>query len=246
MLEVFLKWQPTVPHVNLAIALVAEEETSGIGGVSLLLQHVPKPWAAIVGEPTLLRAAVAEKGLLVVDAVAHGRAGHAARNEGENALYKAVADIEWIRQFHDPRPSDFLGPLKMTATQMQAGTQHNLVPDRAEFVVDIRLTEHWSHQQVLDLLRSNLASEITSRSTRLRASSIDPTHPLVAALQALGLDTFGSPTMSDMALLPCPAIKLGPGDSARSHTADEWIGIDELEAGTVCYHNLLTQLNQLL
>jgi acetylornithine deacetylase len=184
---------------------------------------------AIVGEPTSLKMAVAERGLMVLDAVAHGKAGHAAREEGVNALYIALDDIQTLRQYAFHQVSPFLGKVKMTTTMIQAGTQHNVVPDTCTFVVDIRSNGLYANEDILRVLQPMVQSTLTARSTRLNATSTDLELPIVKRAQALGIELFGSPTLSNMALLSCPKVKFGPGDSARSHTADEYIHIYEIE-----------------
>ena len=226
---------------NFLMAATAEEEISGSEGLELLVREADLPPIdfAIVGEPTQMQLAIAEKGLLVVDCIAHGKAGHAARDEGENALYKALDDIQWIRNHRFPKVSPVLGPVKMTATIIQAGSQHNVVPDRCEFTVDVRVTEQYTLEEVLDTMRENLKSEIVPRSVRLRPSSIPADHPIVKAGISLGRSTYGSPTTSDQALIDCPSLKLGPGDSARSHTADEFIYTHEIGEGIELYIKML-------
>lgn len=225
---------------NLIIAATAEEEISGKNGVEALIPQLPTIDFAIVGEPTLLNLAIAERGLMVVDAKATGTAGHAARNEGENALYKAVNDIEWIRQYHFEKVSDLLGPVKMTVTSFNTeNKQHNMVPASAEFLIDIRVNELYQFEEILDTLKANLNSNISPRSTRIKSTLINPNHPIVQAGESLGSICYGSPTTSDKALMPFPALKVGPGDSARSHTADEFIYLLEIEKGIEFYINLL-------
>lgn len=225
---------------NLIIAATAEEEISGKNGVEALIPQLPTIDFAIVGEPTLLNLAIAERGLMVVDAKATGTAGHAARNEGENALYKAVNDIEWIRQYHFEKVSDLLGPVKMTVTSFNTeNKQHNMVPASAEFLIDIRVNDLYQFEEILDTLKANLNSNISPRSTRIKSTLINPNHPIVQAGESLGSICYGSPTTSDKALMPFPALKVGPGDSARSHTADEFIYLLEIEKGIEFYINLL-------
>ncbi|MDP3393428.1 M20 family metallo-hydrolase [Sediminibacterium sp.] len=225
---------------NLIIAATAEEEISGKNGVEALIPQLPPINFAIVGEPTLLNLAIAERGLMVVDAKTVGVAGHAARNEGDNALYKAVKDIEWILQHHFEKVSDLLGPVKMTVTSFSTeNTQHNMVPASAEYLIDIRVNELYQFEEVLDTLRANLNAQITPRSTRIKSTLINPNHPIVKAGESLGSICYGSPTTSDKALMPFPALKVGPGDSARSHTADEFIYLLEIEKGIEFYINLL-------
>lgn len=224
---------------NLVFAATAEEEISGFNGIESILPELGKIDCAIVGEPTQMQMAIAERGLLVVDCIAHGVAGHAARNEGENAIYKAIADIQWLTQYRFPEVSPLLGPVKISVTIINAGTQHNVVPHECRFTADIRINELYTHEQVLETLRANLQSEIKPRSTRIRSSGIPQTHPLVAAGLLLGRTTYGSPTTSDMALMPFPALKMGVGDSARSHTADEYVYLKEIEEGIDIYIQLL-------
>jgi acetylornithine deacetylase len=236
----FLEHPPT--GFNLVLAACAEEEISGTGGVESCLPFLGDVTCAIVGEPTGIRMAVAERGLMVVDAVAHGQPGHAARREGINAINLALPDLLWIRDYQFPNVSDHLGPVTMQVTIIQAGSQHNVVPATCQYTIDVRLNELYSHAAVLDILRAHLSSDITPRSTRLRATSIASDHPLVVAGKAMGLEAFGSPTLSDKALLPFPALKLGPGESARSHSADEYILVEELENGLQTYIQLLATL----
>jgi acetylornithine deacetylase len=226
-------------NYNIVIATTAEEEISGKEGLEIVVPELPPIAFAIVGEPTLLHLAVAEKGLLVIDCLAHGKSGHAARNEGENALYKAIEDINFFRSFEFPKVSPTLGPIKMSVTMIQAGTQHNVVPDACKFTVDIRATEQYTLEEILDEVKKHIKSEVIARSVRLRPSSIPIEHPIVQAGIALGRETYGSPTTSDQALLDCPSLKMGPGDSARSHTADEFIFLHEIEAGVKQYIAML-------
>lgn len=227
---------------NLIIAATAEEEISGKGGIESILPDLGQVELAIVGEPTLMQMAVSEKGLLVLDCTARGRAGHAARNEGENAIYKAIKDISWFENYHFPKVSETLGPIHMNVTQVQAGSQHNVVPDTCSFVVDIRVTDAYSHEDILEIIESHTSCEVKARSTRLKPSGIDKNHPVVKLAKEMGIETYGSPTLSDQALISFPSIKMGPGDSARSHTADEFIYIKEIEKGIKIYKKLLTEL----
>lgn len=230
---------------NLVYAATAEEEISGKNGVELLLPELGKIDCAIVGEPTQMQLAIAEKGLLVLDCVAAGRSGHAAREEGENAIYNALADIEWFRTHRFPAVSEFLGPMKMSVTVIQAGSQHNVVPAECRFTVDVRVNECYTFEQVLAVIRENVRSSVEPRSLRMRSSIIPPEHPLVQAGLALGRRCYGSPTTSDKALMPFPALKMGPGDSARSHTADEFIFLKEIEEGIGLYIRLLEEFGQI-
>lgn len=240
---------------NLVLAATAEEEISGKNGIEALLQnaafinttsadfkHPFRGWGCIVGEPTLLNMAVAEKGLLVLDCTAHGKAGHAAREEGENAIYKAIKDIEWFSTYQFDKVSPFLGPMKMSITIINAGSQHNVVPHECRFTVDVRVNELYSFEEVLDIIRQHTTCEIQPRSIRLKSTSVSLYHPLVKAGLSLGKTCYGSPTTSDKALMPFPAVKIGPGDSARSHTADEFIYIKEIEEGIETYISLLNKV----
>jgi acetylornithine deacetylase len=230
---------------NLILAATAEEEISGTGGIEMLLPHLPPIDAALVGEPTLMQMAVAERGLMVLDCVSHGKAGHAAREEGVNALYKAVDDILWFRNFQFPKVSPLLGPNKMSVTVIDTENRaHNVIPAHCQFTVDTRINELYSFEEVLDIIRSHTASEVTPRSMRLRSTSIPLEHPLVRSGIELGHQYYGSPTTSDKALMPFPALKMGPGDSARSHTANEFIFIDEIRKGIDGYIRLLNHMMQ--
>lgn len=229
---------------NIVIAATAEEEISGRNGIEYLLPALPKIDFAIVGEPTLTNLAIAEKGLLVLDCRANGKAGHAAREEGENAIYKAMQDIEWFRTYRFPKVSETLGPVKMSVTSVETENKaHNMVPAVCNFIVDIRVTEAYTHEEILETVRAHVQCEVQPRSMRLRSSKIDKNHPLVQAGIKLGKQTYGSPTTSDAALIPVPVLKCGPGDSARSHTADEFIYLAEIEAGINTYIQILEQIN---
>jgi len=227
---------------NLLYAASAEEEISGYNGVESLLQEIGPIHAAIVGEPTQMQMATSEKGLLVIDCTVNGTSAHAAHNMGVNAIYEAMKDIEWFSQYKYPVESDLLGPVKMSVTIINAGTQHNMIPARCNFTVDIRTNEHYTHQQVLDIICQHVSCEVKPRSVRLRSTSIAEDHPLVQAGTHLGLNCFGSPTLSDKALMPFPALKMGPGDTQRSHIADEFIYVDEIHSGIDIYTQLLNQL----
>ena len=224
---------------NLVYLASAEEEVSGRNGIERALHLLSPIDVAIVGEPTGMHPAIAEKGLMVLDCTAHGVSGHAARNEGVNAIYQALPDIEWVRAHQFERVSPLLGPVKMSVTQVNAGTQHNVVPDTCTFVVDVRTNECYSNHEVLDYITRHLTSDVQARSTRLNSSSIPESHPLIQRCVALGSTPFGSPTLSDQALMPFPSFKLGPGDSARSHTADEYICLSELQHALDFYVKLL-------
>lgn len=227
-----------IPY-NLLMAATAEEEISGKNGIELLLPDFPELHLAIVGEPTSQKMAVAEKGLVVVDAVIKGKAGHAARDEGENALYKALDDLVLVRHFKFKKKSDYLGENKVTATIIQAGSQHNVVPDTCTYTLDIRVTDVYTLEEALDELKQKLKADLQPRSMRLKSSAIDPAHRIIQAAQKMGLDRYGSPTLSDQALIPYPSVKIGPGDSARSHTADEFIFVQEIREGIKLYIDLL-------
>ncbi|MBA4196919.1 MAG: acetylornithine deacetylase [Chitinophaga sp.] len=228
---------------NFIIAATAEEEISGKNGVEILLPRLPKIDFGIVGEPTLMNMALAEKGLLVLDCTAHGIPGHAAREEGENALYKAVKDINWFMNYRFDKVSDLLGPMKMSVTVINTeNKQHNVVPSQCTFVVDVRVNELYSFEEVLDIIKSNVSSDVIPRSCRLRSTSIAIEHPLIQAGIKLGRSYYGSPTTSDKALMNFPTLKMGPGDSARSHTADEFIYVDEIREGIDLYIQLLKEL----
>lgn len=224
---------------NLVYLASAEEEVSGKDGLSRALPLLPHVDVAIVGEPTGMQPAVAEKGLMVVDITAHGKSGHAARNEGVNAIYEALDDLCWIRSHRFDRVSRFLGPTKMQATVVNAGTQHNVVPDECKIVVDVRTNELYTNEEVFDIISSHCKSECRARSFRLHSSRIDLNHPLVERCVALGLQSFGSPTLSDQALMPFASLKLGPGQSARSHSANEYIKVSEIEHAIGLYLRLL-------
>ena len=230
---------------NLVLLCSAEEEISGTEGIAEAIKHVPTPDVAIIGEPTSLDMAIAEKGLLVLDCLAKGKSGHAARDEGENALYKAIDDINRIRKFNFDKESELLGPVKMTATMINCGSQHNVVPDQCAFTVDVRTTDAYSNEETFEIISAHLQSEINPRSLRLNPSKIDPEHPLVKSGLELGLTTYGSPTLSDQSLIDIPSLKLGPGDSKRSHMADEFIYVKQVEDGIETYIKLLANLKSI-
>lgn len=228
---------------NVVFAASAEEEISGVNGIELVLPYLGHIDFGIVGEPTKLEMAVAERGLMVIDCVAPGRAGHAARNEGENALYNALDDINWIRNCTFDKVSDLLGPSRMTVTVIGTeNVQHNVVPSTCKFVIDVRVNELYTFEEMLEMLRQNLKSSFKPRTTRMKSTSIALDHPLVKAGLELGKGYYGSPTTSDKALMPFPTLKIGPGDSARSHTADEFIYLSEIEDGINTYIALLQKL----
>jgi len=228
---------------NVVFAASAEEEISGVNGIELVLPYLGNIDFGIVGEPTKLEMAVAERGLMVIDCTAQGRAGHAARNEGENALYKAVDDINWIRNYKFDKVSDLLGESRLTVTVIETeNKQHNVVPSTCKFVIDVRVNELYTFEEILDALKENLKSQFKPRTTRMKSTSIKLDHPLVKAGIALGKGYYGSPTTSDKALMPFPTLKMGPGDSARSHTADEYIYLAELEDGIKTYIKMVEQI----
>ena len=240
MLAVFLRLQQQpITGKRIVLTLTAEEENSGRQGIEILLPEIGNIDYAIVGEPTSLEMAVAERGLMVLDGEAKGKAGHAAREEGVNALYIALDDIQALRSYEFDRVSPFLGKVKMTTTMIQAGTQHNVVPDTCRFVVDIRSNGLYSNQEIHALLQPFIKSSLVPRSTRLNASSTPLDTAIVQRAMALRIPLYGSPTLSNMALLSCPKVKFGPGDSARSHTADEYIHIHEIEQAIELYWQLL-------
>jgi acetylornithine deacetylase len=225
---------------NIVLAVTAEEEISGHNGIELLLPALGRIDWGIVGEPTQLQLAVAEKGLLVLDCITYGKAGHAAREEGENAIYKAIPDMEWFRTYRFPRVSELLGPVKMSVTVIQTDNKaHNVVPSQCHFVVDVRVNELYTFEEILAIIRGAVSCEVNPRSLRMRSSSISPDHPVVQSGLRAGRKCYGSPTTSDKALMPFPTLKTGPGDSARSHTADEYIFLEEIKEGIESYIQLI-------
>ena len=244
LLAVFLNYyDKSDGKYNVIFAATAEEEISGAGGIEYTLPYLPKIDCAIVGEPTQMQMAVAERGLMVIDCISHGKAGHAARNEGQNAISKSLKDIEWFDSFQFAKVSDLLGVNKMSVTVIETENKaHNVVPAVCKFVVDTRINELYSFEEVLEIIKENVKCEVSPRSTRLRSTSIALDHPLVKAGTELGRTYYGSPTTSDKALMPFPSLKMGPGDSARSHTADEYIYIDEIKDGIDLYIQLLNKV----
>lgn len=225
---------------NLILLASCEEEVSGRGGIESVIPMLPEINVAIVGEPTDMQPAVAEKGLMVLDGIVRGRSGHAARNEGDNAIYKAVKVIDTLRNLTFPIESDTLGPVKISVTQIEAGTQHNVVPDSCKIVVDVRTTDAYSNAETLEMIRRALPQcELVPRSTRLNPSSIPSDHPIIKRLVMAGAKPFGSPTLSDQALMPWPSVKVGPGSSSRSHTADEYVFLDEIRDAIATYIKVL-------
>ena len=243
LLHVFLLLKDTPQAYNLVFLASAEEEVSGKNGIEGVLPTLPHIDLALVGEPTGMHAAIAEKGLIVLDGVVRGRSGHAARNEGVNAIYEALPVIERLRQYRFDRESEMLGPIKISVTQIQSGTAHNVVPDLCSFVVDVRTTDAYSNEETFALLKDiAVPAELTPRSLRLQPSGISEEHPIVSRIKCLGRRCFGSPTLSDQALLHCPSLKMGPGDSARSHTADEYIDHSEIREALSIYMHVLDGL----
>ena len=239
LLQIFRMLTEKEQSYNLIYLASAEEEVSGKDGISRVLPLLPKIDLAIVGEPTGMQPAVAEKGLMVLDVIAHGKSGHAARNEGVNAIYEALDDMRWIRDYKFEKVSPFLGPTKMTLTVVNAGTQHNVIPDTCTMLVDIRTNEFYDNEELYHFICQHLKSEVKAHSFRLKSSRIDPEHPLIKKCVAMGMKPFGSPTLSDQALMSFPSFKLGPGESSRSHSADEFIKISEIADAIAKYKELL-------
>ncbi len=239
LLQIFRMLTEKPQSYNLIYLASAEEEVSGKDGITRALPLLPHIDLAIVGEPTSMNPAVAEKGLMVLDVIAHGKSGHAARNEGVNAIYEALDDMRWIRDYKFEKVSEFLGPTKMTLTVVNAGTQHNVIPDKCTMLVDIRTNEFYDNEEVYELIRQHLKSEVKAHSFRLKSSRIDPEHPLIRKCVAMGMKPFGSPTLSDQALMHFPSFKLGPGESSRSHSANEFIRISEIRDAIAKYETLL-------
>lgn len=244
LIATFLHFYETPgPNYNLIFAASAEEEISGKNGIESLLPLLPKIEFGIVGEPTQMQMAIAERGLLVLDCFTKGRSGHAARNEGENAIYKAVKSIEWFNQYQFEKVSELLGPVKMNVTVIETENKaHNVVPSSCHFVVDVRVNELYSLEEIVKIISEKSGCEVMPRSFRMRSSSISEEHPLVLAGKKLGRISYGSPTSSDKALMNFPTLKIGPGDSARSHTADEFIYLKEVEEGINIYTELLKNI----
>lgn len=243
LLATYCALRNTQQSYNLIFLASAEEEVSGKNGIESVLPLLPPISVALVGEPTGMQPAIAEKGLMVLDCTAHGKAGHAARNEGDNAIYHALEDIAWLQSYRFPNESPLLGPVKMTVTIINAGTQHNVVPDQCTFTVDVRSNECYSNQDIYDFVCQHVKSDVKARSFRLNSSSIAANHPLLERAMALGKTPFGSPTLSDQALMHFPSMKMGPGQSSRSHTADEFILVSEIEDALITYRNLLDGLS---
>jgi acetylornithine deacetylase len=243
LLQVFRFLVSHPQQYNVIFLASAEEEVSGKDGISRVLPLLPKIDVAIVGEPTGMQPAIAEKGLMVIDGYAHGRSGHAARNEGLNAIYEALDDLVWLRDYRFKKDSPLLGPTKMTVTVVESGTQHNVIPDVLHFVIDVRTNEYYQNEYVFEFLKKHMKKcELKARSFRLHSSHIADNHPLIVRCREMGMTPFGSPTLSDQALMPFPSLKLGPGDSARSHSADEFIGISEIDDAIDRYMAILDGL----
>ena len=242
LLETYSRLKDTKQQYRLIYSVTAEEEVSGRGGLDLLLPEIGKVDFGIMGEPTGMRMAVAEKGLMVLDCTAFGKSGHAARNEGVNAIYKALESIDWFRTHEFDRVNDYLGPVKMTVTQINAGTQHNVIPDRCTFVVDVRPNGMYTNPELLALIKAAVPCEVKERSTRIGSSHLPMDHPAVVKGLSMGLEPFGSPTTSNQALSPFPTLKIGPGESSRSHSADEYVGLEEIDCGIETYIKLLDGL----
>jgi len=229
-------------NYNFVIVASAEEENSGPNGLNSMLNIIPEIDFAIVGEPTLMNLAIAEKGLMVMNCEAKGTAGHAAHGIGDNAIYNAIEDINWFQTFEFPKVSETLGKVKMTVTQIEAGSQHNVIPASCKYVVDVRVTDAYSNQEVFEIIDANVKSDVCPRSLRLNSSSIPKNHEIVQTGIKLGRETYGSPTLSDQAVISCPSLKLGPGESLRSHTADEFIYVNEIEEGVQLYIKILEEI----
>lgn len=242
LLSTYVTLRNTQQSYNLIFVASAEEEVSGQNGISAVLPLLPPISVGLVGEPTGMQPAIAEKGLMVLDCTAHGKAGHAARNEGDNAIHHAIEDIQWFSTYKFPNETDLLGPVKMTVTIINAGTQHNVIPDQCTFTVDVRSNECYSNEEIYDIVCHHVKSDVKARSFRLNSSRIDADHPLLQRALQLGKTPFGSPTLSDQALMRFPTMKMGPGDSRRSHTADEYIMVQEIEDALATYLQLLDGL----
>ncbi len=244
LLYAFYELDSKPQSYNPLFLATVEEERNGQNGMKLVVQSLPKVDVALIGEPTGMQPAIAEKGLMVLDFTVHGKAGHAARNEGINALYRATGLIERLRTFKFDKVSDLLGPVKFTITMINAGTQHNVIPDTCTFTADVRTNELYSNHEVFEIIKGLLPEwcDVQARSFNLNSSRIDASHPIIRKAVSMGLVPYGSPTLSDQAILDCPSFKMGPGDSARSHTADEYIGLQELEYALPVYMKLLDGL----
>ena len=241
LLQAFRILQGSTSKYNLVFLASCEEEVSGANGFSLALPHLPKIDVAIVGEPTGLQPAIAEKGLMVIDGIAHGKSGHAAREEGINAIYEALDDLVWLRDYRFKKESALLGATKMTVTIVNSGTQHNVIPDECHFVIDVRTNEFYQNEYLFSFLQKHMKKcELKARSFRLSSSHIAEDYPLVQRCLKMGMTPFGSPTLSDQALMPFPSFKLGPGESCRSHSADEFVCFSEIDKAIATYVELLS------
>jgi len=246
LLASYLQLQKRDLPVNLVFAATAEEEISGYNGIESIIDKIGNVDIAIVGEPTQMKLAVAEKGLMVLDCMARGKSGHAAREEGINAITRAMKDIEWFRSYRFVKESDMLGQVKMNVTAIEAGDQHNVVPDICKFVVDVRTTDCYTNKEVLEIIQSRVSCEVNPRSTRLQPSGLAELHPVIKVAKTLGMHVYGSLTTSDQAVIPWDSVKIGPGDSGRSHTANEFIYLKEIKQGIAGYMHLIKELaNQL-
>ncbi|MBQ1799206.1 MAG: M20/M25/M40 family metallo-hydrolase, partial [Prevotella sp.] len=239
LLQVYRYFLEYESPYNIIYLASAEEEVSGANGISCVLPLMPKIDVAIVGEPTNMQPAVAEKGLMVIDMTSHGKSGHAARNEGVNAIYEMLDDLTWIRNYQFKKESEFLGATKMTVTMINAGTQHNVIPDECKAVIDVRTNEYYQNEFLFEFLRKHLHSDVKARSFRLHSSHIDINHPLIQKCISMGKKPFGSPTLSDQALMPFPSFKMGPGESSRSHSANEFIRVSEMQRAIEEYIQLI-------
>ena len=242
LLQAFILLSQTQRENNFIFLASCEEEISGKNGIEIALSELPPIDLGIVGEPTCMQPAIAEKGLMVLDGIVYGKAGHAAREEGENAIYKAIPVIHWFQNHRFPAISPLLGPVKMTVTGIQAGIQHNVIPDECKFTVDVRTNELYTNEALFEILSASCGAEIRARSFRLNSSGIAQEHPLVQRAIELGMIPFGSPTLSDQSLMTFPSLKIGPGNSARSHTADEFIFPAEIADAINQYIALLSNL----
>jgi acetylornithine deacetylase len=225
---------------NIIMAATGEEEDAGEKSIRALLPILPDIDVAIVGEPTLMDLAIAEKGLVVFDGVVEGTPSHAAHPNDNNCIYNAIETLQWFRDYSFEKVSEALGEVKLTVTQINAGKQHNVVPAQVDLVIDVRVNDCYSNQEITDILQKEAPCKLTPRSLRLNSSCIDPDHQLVKSGLALGRKTYGSPTLSDQAAMTCQSVKLGPGDSTRSHSANEFIFVREIEEGIDIYIKILT------
>ncbi|MGC3977054.1 MAG: M20 family metallo-hydrolase [Paludibacteraceae bacterium] len=242
LFEAFCILNKTKLPYNLIYLASAEEEISGKNGIEWAMKKLPKIDLAVIGEPTNMKMAIAEKGLMVLDCVVYGKAGHAARDEGENAIYKAIKEIDWFQNYTFEKKSELLGNVKMSVTQINSGTQHNVVPDKCTFIVDIRSNELYSNEELLEIIKEKISCEVSARSTRLSSTKTPDNHCIIQKAKKLNIDLFGSPTLSDQALLSCVSVKIGPGNSERSHTANEFIALNEIKEAIEKYVELLVNL----